>query len=45
MRSLTRADVRKVDRAAIQDCSLPGVELVENAGAVSVIVIDTPRLA
>ncbi|MFM1902634.1 MAG: hypothetical protein RLZZ440_534, partial [Planctomycetota bacterium] len=33
MRSLTRAEVREVDRAAIEDLGVPGVVLMENAGA------------
>jgi len=33
MRSLTRAEVREVDRAAIEDYGVPGVVLMENAGA------------
>ena len=33
IRSLSRADVREVDRAAIEDCGVPGVVLMENAGA------------
>ncbi|HET6425229.1 MAG TPA: NAD(P)H-hydrate epimerase [Planctomycetaceae bacterium] len=32
MRSLTRAEVRDVDRRAIEDYGLPGVVLMENAG-------------
>jgi NAD(P)H-hydrate epimerase len=33
MRSLTRAEVREVDRLAIEDYGVPGVVLMENAGA------------
>lgn len=33
MRSLTRAEVREVDRLAIQEYGVPGVVLMENAGA------------
>jgi NAD(P)H-hydrate epimerase len=33
MRSLSRAEVREVDRLAIQDYGVPGVVLMENAGA------------
>ncbi len=33
MRSLTRAEVREVDRLAIQQYGVPGVVLMENAGA------------
>lgn len=33
MRSLTREEVRAVDRAAIDDFGVPGVVLMENAGA------------
>ena len=32
MRSLTRAEVREVDRRAIDDFGLPGIALMENAG-------------
>lgn len=32
MRSLTRAEVRDVDRRAIEDFGLPGIVLMENAG-------------
>jgi NAD(P)H-hydrate epimerase len=32
MRALSRAEVREVDRRAIQDFGLPGVALMENAG-------------
>lgn len=32
-RSLTRTEVREVDRAAIEDFGVPGVVLMENAGA------------
>jgi len=32
MRPLTRAEVRDVDRAAIEDFGLPGIALMENAG-------------
>lgn len=33
MRSLSRAEVREVDRRAIEDYGVPGVVLMENAGA------------
>jgi NAD(P)H-hydrate epimerase len=33
MRSLTRSEVREIDRAAIEDYGVPGVVLMENAGA------------
>ena len=33
LRPLSRAEVREVDRAAIEDCGVPGVVLMENAGA------------
>jgi NAD(P)H-hydrate epimerase len=33
MRSLTRAEVREVDRRAIEDFGVPGVVLMENAGS------------
>jgi len=33
MRSLTRAEVREIDRLAIEEFGLPGIVLMENAGA------------
>jgi NAD(P)H-hydrate epimerase len=45
MRSLTRAEVREVDRRAIQDFGLPGIALMENAGrgAAAVLHERAPR--
>jgi NAD(P)H-hydrate epimerase len=45
MRPLTRAEVREVDRRAIQDFGLPGVALMENAGrgAAAVLHERVPR--
>jgi NAD(P)H-hydrate epimerase len=39
MRSLTRAEVRDVDRRAIEDYGLPGVVLMENAGRSAAAVL------
>uniref|UniRef100_A0A7C2JZ13 NAD(P)H-hydrate epimerase n=1 Tax=Schlesneria paludicola TaxID=360056 RepID=A0A7C2JZ13_9PLAN len=38
--SLTRAQVREIDRRAIEECGLPGVVLMENAGRNTVELLD-----
>ena len=39
MRSLTRAEVRDVDRRAIEEFGLPGIVLMENAGRAAAAVV------
>jgi NAD(P)H-hydrate epimerase len=39
MRSLTRAEVREVDRRAIEDFGLPGIALMENAGRNAALLV------
>jgi NAD(P)H-hydrate epimerase len=44
MRSLTRAEVRDVDRRAIEDYGLPGIVLMENAGRNAAAVLLSQRI-
>ena len=39
MRPLTRAEVREVDRRAIEDFGLPGIVLMENAGRNAAVLL------
>ncbi|MFM8891077.1 MAG: NAD(P)H-hydrate epimerase, partial [Planctomycetia bacterium] len=43
MRSLTRAEVRDVDRRAIEEFGLPGIVLMENAGRNAAAVVNALR--
>ena len=39
-RALTTAEVREIDRIAIEECGLPGIVLMENAGAGTARLLD-----
>jgi NAD(P)H-hydrate epimerase len=43
-RTLTRAEVREVDRLAIEDYGLPGILLMENAGANAARLLESLRI-
>ncbi|HUQ71182.1 MAG TPA: NAD(P)H-hydrate epimerase [Planctomycetaceae bacterium] len=45
MRPLTRAEVRDVDRRAIEDYGLPGVVLMENAGRNAAALLESQGIA